>query len=94
MTRIIYERVEGSQAIEPSAVDAASSPGHVYLRKNVTREERTDENGDRAVFWHYDEAILTLAEYDEWMAQAEGPVLVGIMQELAAIRLQIDEMGV
>lgn len=58
-------------------VDTTSSDTVVYLRKNIRRETREDENGT-VTFWAYDEAELTPAEYSEY---AEVETIVNAVNE-------------
>ena len=38
----------------------------VALRRNITEEERTNENGDKLTFWTYEEARMSFEEFSEY----------------------------
>lgn len=62
--QIIFEPREGyMETCEP--VDTTSSKTKVYLRKNIRRETREDDQGT-VEFWAYDEAVLTPEEYEQF----------------------------
>ena len=42
--------------------------------------------------WKYQEAFLTLEEYQEYVNEKEGVVLTTIMKTLTDIQLQIDDL--
>lgn len=59
---------EGTQAEKPAEIDTKSSPYVVYLRRNISQEEK--ESGDQTIkVWEYEEARLTLAEYAEYQKE-------------------------
>lgn len=39
----------------------------VFLRKDITSEERTDMNGSKILYWKYQEAQLTPNEFNQYM---------------------------
>lgn len=64
MNIVFYPREGYMETCE--AVDTTSSPSIVYLRKNIRREERQDDQGT-VEFWKYDEAELTPEDYAEYL---------------------------
>lgn len=38
----------------------------VALRRNITEEERTNENGDKLTFWVYEEARMSFEDFAEY----------------------------
>lgn len=52
-----------SSLVEPQEIDEASSPGGVYLRKNIQSETVKDGDSNEQVKWTYLEAYLTNDEY-------------------------------
>lgn len=44
----------------------------VYLRKNITKVIRTDENNNEITFWVYDEAKMSLNEFEEYSKLMEA----------------------
>lgn len=47
-------------------IDKTSSSQYVYLRQNIERITRTDENGGSVELWQYDEAIVTQEDYAQY----------------------------
>lgn len=73
---INYEHREGSQAVKPSLVDTNSSKTVVYLRKNVTQTSFKDAmSGKTITMWSYDEAVLSLAEFEEYKTNVSADIL-------------------
>lgn len=65
---IIYK--QSQSAIKPKLIDTTSSKTTVYLRKNITERQRTDENtGETTTYYEYEEAKMTKAEYEEYKMQ-------------------------
>ena len=56
-----YTRSEST--IKPSEIEICKNT--VYIRKDITSEERTD-NGVTFDFWVYQEATLSLSEFEEY----------------------------
>ena len=64
--------VKSQSSVKPDLVDATSSKVVVYLRKNIVENIKTDEmSGEETVFYEYDEAKLTKAEYQEYLKELE-----------------------
>ena len=64
--------VKSQSSVKPDLVDATSSKVVVYLRKNIVENIKTDEmSGEEAVFYEYEEAKLTKAEYQEYLKELE-----------------------
>lgn len=65
---IIYKKTEST--ITPELIDTTSSKTTVYLRKNITERQRTDEiTGSTTTYYEYDEAKMTKEEYEEYKMQ-------------------------
>lgn len=65
---IIYKKTES--AIKPELIDTTSSKTTVYLRKNITEKQRTDEmTGEIITCYEYDEAKMAKAEYEQYKMQ-------------------------
>ena len=60
---IIYQHHEGSQSEKPLEFDATTSKTVVYLRKNIERVTKEDEQGNTYEMWEYDEAIVPMSEF-------------------------------
>ena len=55
--------------IMPEELDTSSSPTTVYLRKNVSAEERKDpETGETRTVFVYDEAKMPRLEYVDYLS--------------------------
>ena len=89
MVRVEFKWVEGFQEERPLAIDLTSSKYGVYLRQNFKIVNNEDLSGQH---WKYQEAFLTLEEYQEYVNEKEGVVLTTIMKTLTDIQLQIDDL--
>ena len=89
MVRVEFKWVEGFQEERPLAIDLTSSKCGVYLRQNFKIVNNEDLSGQH---WKYQEAFLTLEEYQEYVNEKEGVVLTTIMKTFTDIQLQIDDL--
>lgn len=85
MLKVDYKKVQGCN--RPEEIDTLSSKGYVYLRKDISEVET--ENG---TMYEYNEAYLTEAEYKEYLAEQENPMLSIIMQKQNELQLQIYQL--
>lgn len=75
--------VKSQSSVKPDLVDTTSSKVVVYLRQNIVENIKTDEmSGKETVFYEYDEAKLTKAEYQEYLKELE---IIDIQQQRADI---------
>ena len=64
--------VKSQSSVKPDLVDTTSSKVVVYLRQNIVENIKTDEmSGEESVFYEYEEAKLTKAEYQEYLKELE-----------------------
>ena len=64
--------VKSSSSVKPDLVDTTSSKTTVYIRQNIVENIKTDEmSGEETVFYEYEEAKLTKAEYQEYLKELE-----------------------
>ena len=79
--QLIY--VKSQSSVKPDLVDTTSSKVVVYLRQNIVENIKTDEmSGEETVFYEYEEAKLTKAEYQEYLKELE---IVDIQKQRADI---------
>lgn len=57
----------------------------VYLRKDVKELSKYD-NGNIVSIWVYEEAQLSMQEYEEYLADMETPSVQSIMQHISDIQ--------
>lgn len=88
MLKVEFRNVTGYQPERPQEVDAASSPGKVYVRKDIAEAKDGEDNP----CWAYREALLTESEYAEYEAEQENPMLSVIMQKQNELQLQIYQL--
>ena len=75
--------VKSSSSVKPDLIDTTSSKAVVYLRQNIVENIKTDEmSGEKTVFYEYEEAKLTKAEYQEYLKELE---IIDIQQQRADI---------
>lgn len=53
----------------PDEIDKSSSPTTVYVRKNITRVEKENEDGSTHTAYEYDEAKLSRSDYAIYLAE-------------------------
>ena len=75
--------VKSQSSVKPDLVDTTSSKTTVYIRQNIVENQRTDEmSGKETVFYEYEEAKLTKAEYQEYLKELE---IIDIQKQRADI---------
>ena len=75
--------IKSQSSVKPDLVDTTSSKVVVYLRQNIVENIKTDEmSGKETVFYEYEEAKLTKAEYQEYLKELE---IIDIQQQRADI---------
>ena len=75
--------VKSQSSVKPDLVDTISSKVVVYLRQNIVENIKTDEiSGEKTVFYEYEEAKLTKAEYQEYLKELE---IIDIQKQRADI---------
>ena len=75
--------VKSQSSVKPDLVDTTSSKTTVYIRQNIVENIKTDEmSGEETVFYEYEEAKLTKAEYQEYLKELE---IVDIQKQRADI---------
>ena len=77
------EFYKSSSSVKPELIDTTSSKVVVYLRQNIIENKKTDEmSGEETVFYEYEEAKLTKAEYQEYLKELE---IIDIQKQRADI---------
>ena len=75
--------IKSQSSVKPDLVDTTSSKVVVYLRQNIVENIKTDEmSGEGTVFYEYEEAKLTKAEYKEYLKELE---IIDIQKQRADI---------
>ena len=75
--------IKSQSSVKPDLVDTTSSKVVVYLRQNIVENKKTDEmSGKETVFYEYEEAKLTKAEYQEYLKELE---IIDIQKQRADI---------
>ena len=75
--------VNSSSSVKPELVDTTSSKTTVYIRQNIVENIKTDEmSGKETIFYEYEEAKLTKAEYQEYLKELE---IIDIQKQRADI---------
>ena len=75
--------IKSSSSVKPDLVDTTSSKTTVYIRQNVVENKKTDEmSGKETIFYEYEEAKLTKAEYKEYLKELE---IIDIQKQRADI---------
>ncbi len=75
--------IKSESTIKPELVDTTSSKKYVYLRKDIIETQKTDEFSNETItYYEYQEAKLTKAEYQEYLAELS---IIDIQQQRADI---------
>lgn len=75
--------IKSQSSVKPDLIDTTSSKTCVYIRQNVVENKNTDEmSGEETVFYEYEEAKLTKAEYQEYLKELE---IIDIQKQRADI---------
>ena len=75
--------IKSQSSVKPDLVDSTSSKVVVYVRQNIVENVKTDEmSGEETVFYEYEEAKLTKAEYQEYLKELE---IIDIQKQRADI---------
>ena len=75
--------IKSQSSVKPELVDTTSSKTTVYIRQNIVENIKTDEmSGEETVFYEYEEAKLTKAEYKEYLKELE---IIDIQKQRADI---------
>ena len=84
--------VKSQSSVKPDLVDTTSSKAVVYLRQDIVENIKTDEmSGEKTVFYEYEEAKLTKAEYQEYLKELE---IIDIQKQRADIDYIMLMMGI
>ena len=81
---------KSSSTVKPHEVDYESSSTTVYLHRKIKSEERTDESGVTTLWWVYEEAKLTPAEYTVYAAEQAREDNLAIMSALTDIYARLE----
>lgn len=68
----------------PSTIDETSSQVYVYVRKNISAEQRTAENGETKTIYVWDEAKVPKEIFDIFKAQTESEVRIADIEDTIA----------
>ena len=75
--------IKSQSSVKPDLVDTTSSKVVVYLRQNIIENIKTNEiSGEETIFYEYEEAKLTKAEYREYLKELE---IIDIQKQRADI---------
>ena len=75
--------IKSQSSVKPDLVDTTSSKTTVYIRQNIVKNIKTDKiSGEETVFYEYEEAKLTKAEYQEYLKELE---IIDIQKQRADI---------
>ena len=84
--------IKSQSSVKPDLIDTTSSKAVVYLRQNIVENIKTDEmSGKETVFYEYEEAKLTKAEYQEYLKELE---IIDIQKQRADIDYIMLMMGI
>lgn len=67
---------------DPKAVDSTSSKKYIYLTRNVTTEERVDEQGNAHTVWVYEETKIDRDFYPIYERQISDEARIADIEEV------------
>lgn len=89
-----YRKVESSQVEKPIEVDKISSPHVVYMRKNIKKVERAEEQLDGTLMpvnlWEYNECEVPVDVYNEMQRSLELLSTQTIMQNISEVDMKVE----
>ena len=75
--------IKSQSSVKPDLVDTTASKLVGYVGQNIVENIETDEiSGEKTVFYEYEEAKLTKAEYQEYLKELE---IIDIQKQRADI---------
>ena len=77
-----FQIVEGTQTERPLEIDTISSKTVIYIRRNIERVEKEDDQGNSYEVWRYEEAQLTPEEFEWYQREVDSPALDMMMQQV------------
>ena len=84
--------IKSQSSVKPDLVDTTSSKVVVYLRQNIVENKKTDEmSGEETVFYEYEEAKLTKAEYQEYLKELNDSDTLQTIEDLKAENQNLNE---
>ena len=84
--------IKSQSSVKPDLIDTTSSKVVVYLRQNIVENIKTDEmSGEEIVFYEYDEAKLTKAEYQEYLKELNSSDTLQTIENLKVENQNLNE---
>ena len=84
--------IKSQSSVEPDLVDTTSSKTTVYIRQNIVENIKKDEmSGKETVFYEYEEAKLTKAEYQEYLKELDATNTLQTIEDLKAENQNLNE---
>ena len=84
--------IKSQSSVKPDLVDTTSSKTTVYIRQNIVENIKTDEmSGEESVFYEYEEAKLTKAEYQEYLKELNSSDTLQTIENLKAENQNLNE---
>ena len=77
-----WEKAESTEY--PNELDTSTSPNTIYVRRNIREVERESESGT-VLFYEYEEAKMTPAEFTVYASQINSENILAIMEALTEI---------
>ena len=78
----MWYKAESSEL--PLTIDDTSSQVYVYVRKNISAEQRTAENGETETIYVWDEAKVPKEIFDIFKAQTESEARIADVEDVLA----------
>ena len=84
--------IKSQSSVKPDLVDTTSSKVVVYLRQNIVENIKTDEmSREESIFYEYEEAKLTKAEYQEYLKELNSSYTLQTIENLKAENQNLNE---
>ena len=73
---------EAEATSAPRSIDDTSSKKYIYVTRNVTTEERVDDNGTKYTVWVYEEAKIDRDFYPIYERQISDEARIADIEEV------------
>lgn len=78
---MLLNYIYAESAVKPAEIEINKDT--VYIKKDITSEERTDSTGASSIWWTYQVATLTLDEFNNYVKIVNATNANGISQLMA-----------
>lgn len=82
---------KSESAVKPELIDNTSSKVVTYIRQNIVEKQEIDDVGESYTYYEYDEAKLTIEEYEQYLSEMESTETLQTVENLKAENQMLTE---